>query len=80
MLHCPGMRLTPSVFMRTYVLSFGKIGRTLILSWDQIAHCHRDSVRRASVGVASVIVGSRWEGTGEGIHPRARTDAVLVII
>jgi hypothetical protein len=61
-------------------LSFGKISRTLILSWDEIAHCHRDSVRRASVGVARVIVGSRWEGTCEGVRPRARADAVLVII
>ena len=56
---------------RTYVLSFGKISRTLILSWDEVAHCHRDSVRRAGVGVARVIVGGRWEEPVKGfVHAR----------
>ena len=34
MLHCPGMRLAPGVFMRSYILSFAKISRAWILSWD----------------------------------------------
>ena len=76
----PGMGLTPNVFSRTYVLSFGKISRALILRRDEVAHCHRDSVRRASVGVARMIVRSRWEGTRERVRPRARTDAVLIIV
>ena len=76
----PWVGLTPSVFSRTYVLSFGKISRALILRRDEIARCHRDPVRRASVVVARVIVRIRWEGTCEGVRPRARTDAVLVIV
>ena len=76
----PRVGLTPSVFSRTYVLSFGEISRALILRRDKIAHCHRDSVRRASVAVARVIVRTRWEGTRERVRPRSRTDAVLVIV
>ena len=76
----PWVGLTPSVFSRTYVLSFGKVSRALILRRDEIACCHRDPVRRASVVVARVIIGGRWEGTCKGVHPRAGADEVLVII
>ena len=76
----PRVGLTPSVFSRTYVLRFGKISRALILRRDEVAHRHRDPVRRASVGVTGVIVRSRWEGTCKGVRPRARTDGVLVIV
>src|SRR5438067_13278823 len=53
----PWVGLTPSVFSRTYVLSFGKISRALILRRDEIACCHREPVRRASVVVARGMVG-----------------------
>ena len=61
MLHCAGMRLAPGVFMRGNVLRFGKIGRARILRWIQVAGLHQDSVRRASVVVAGVVVGTSTE-------------------
>ena len=69
----PGISLAPDVFMWSDVLTFGKIGRARILRCVQVAHCHRDPVRRACVVVA-VVVGRAWrswEGAGKGIHPRA---------
>ena len=53
------------------ILGFGVIGRARILRWVQVAACHRNPVRCASVTVAAVIVCSRWEDAGKWIHPRA---------
>src|SRR2546428_3753410 len=69
----PGISLAPGVFMWSDVLTFGEIGRALILRCVQIAHCHRDPVRRARMNVAGVV-GRAWrsgKGAGKGIHPRA---------
>ena len=69
----PGISLAPGVFMGSDVLSFGEIGRAGILRYVQVAHCHRDPVRRGCVRVARVV-GRAWrsrEDAGKGIHPGA---------
>ena len=72
----PGMGLTPGIFARGDVLCFRKIGRSRILRWIQVAHCHRDSMRRSGVTMAVVIVRrvrrrAGWEKPGKRIYPRA---------
>ena len=67
----PGISLAPGVFMWSDVLSFSKVGRARILRCVQIAHCHQDPVGCPCMGVARVVVCSRWEGAGKGIDPRA---------
>src|ERR1044071_5381762 len=52
----PGMRLAPGVFMRGNVLSFGEVGRAGILDCTQVAHCHREPVGSACMGVAGVAI------------------------
>src|SRR5215471_15160134 len=72
-----GMRLTPRVFVRSNILRFGKIGRTWILRWIQVARRHRDPVRRASVSVSGMVVCSRWVSAAKWVHPCARTQSGL---
>src|SRR5260370_16051514 len=69
----PGISLAPGIFMWSDILTFGEIGRAWILRCVQIAHCHRDPVRRACMNVAAVVgrAWRSWESTGKGIHPRA---------
>src|SRR5947208_6465216 len=69
----PGISLAPGVFMWSDVLTFSEIGATRILRCVQVAHCHRDPVRRACVSVAGVVgrAWRSWEDAGKGIHPRA---------
>ena len=67
----PRMRLAPGVFMRGNILSFAEIDRARILRWIQVAHCHRDPVRCASVTMATVIVCARSERPRKRIHPCA---------
>ena len=74
------MRLAPGVLVWTKISGFAKIGRTRILCRVQVADINPDPVRHAVVMVASVIVGARWKGSGEGIDPGARADAALAPI
>lgn len=74
------IRLAPGILVRTDIGSFAKIGRTRILCGVEVVDLNPDSVRHAVVVVAAMVVGIRWEGSGEGIDPGARADAVLVAI
>ena len=74
------MRLAPGIFMRADIGGFAKISRTRIFARDQITRLHANPVRHAVVMVAAVVVGIRWEGTGKGIDPGTRADAVLVAV
>ncbi len=69
----PGIGLAPGIFMRSDILTFGKIGRARILRRVQVAHCHRDPVRGGCMRVAGVVRRA-WrsrEYAGKGIHPGA---------
>ena len=74
------MRLAPSIFMRADVGGFAKIGRARISRRHQITRLHQDAVRNAVVDVSAVVVGIRWERSGERIDPGARADQVLVAV
>src|SRR6267143_2160145 len=76
----PSVGLAPGVFMRSDVLRFGVIGRAWIQRRVQVAPLHQKPVRDASFSVARVLRCARWEGTGKGIHPGARTQATLSYI
>ena len=77
-----GMRLAPRIFMRADVGGFTKIGRARILLGVQVSHVNQDPMRHAvvNVGRVGVIIGGRWEGSGERIDPGSRADAALVAI
>jgi hypothetical protein len=76
----PRVSLAPGVYLRSYVLSFGVIRRARIHRRVQVVAFHENPVRCASVNVARVVVCSRWEDAGKGIHPGARTQLVLIRI
>jgi len=74
----PCVSLAPGVFMGSDVLTFGPVGRAHIQVCVQVARCHRDPVGRPCMGVARVVGGSRWEGTGKGIDPGTRPQPTLL--
>ena len=76
----PGVRLTPGVFVRGKVCSFGKISGALVERCVQVVDLHADAVRHAVMAVAGVVVSGGWEGTGESIDPGARTKSALTPI
>ena len=75
-----GMRLAPGVLVWTKISGFAEIGCPRILSCVQVTAFNSDPVRHAVVLMAIVVVGGRWKGSGEGIDPGTRTDAVLVAV
>ena len=76
----PRVSLAPGVLRRSYVLRLGVIRRARIQRRVQVVTFHKNPMRRACVNVAAVVVCSRWKGTGERIHPSARTQAALARI
>ena len=81
MLHWPGMRLAPGVFMRADVGRFAKVGGARILPWDQVSHVQPGSgaKHRCDCGRCDCW---RFDGkdAGERIDPCAGADEVLVAI
>jgi hypothetical protein len=67
----PRVSLAPGVLMWRYVLRFGEVRRAHIHRRVQVISFHKDPVRCAGVSVAGVVVCSRGEGAGKGIHPGA---------
>jgi hypothetical protein len=65
------MRLAPGVFMRANVRCFAKIARAWIAPWGQVSHVNQDPMGYAIVVVPAVVVGVRWESSGERINPCA---------
>jgi hypothetical protein len=74
------MRLAPGVFMRANVSGFTKISGSRISRRSQVSHVNQDPVRHAVMVVAGVVVGVRWESSGERIDPCAGANLVLVAV
>jgi hypothetical protein len=57
--------------MRADVGGFAKIARAWIPPWGQVSHVNEDPMGYAIVVVPAVVVGVRWESSGERIDPCA---------
>ena len=67
----PRVGLAPGVFMRAVVLNFEVVRRARVHRCIQVGGIHDNPMRCPGVSVAGVIICSRWEDAGEGIHPGA---------
>ena len=76
----PGIRHAPCVLVRSDILRFGEVRRACIQVLVQISGFNPDPMRYTVVRMAAVIVRGRWKSAGEGIDPRARTNAGLSAI
>ena len=75
------MTLAPGVFVRNDVFRFGKIDGAYVLGVIQVVNVNQNSMRGYVMNVTAVVVRCRtWENSGEGIDPRARTDAALAAV
>jgi hypothetical protein len=73
----------PEEFVRSHILTFGKISRPGVLRRVEIADCDQATMSWTRVGVAGVVIGIRSRiasriNTRKGIDPRPRTNPGLI--